>query len=151
MFVNRCPAFSGANFGRDKNYPQKDTSQSGLSHVGLNSLKTSLIHSNICKNSLRKIKAIHSPCQPHFLQPAQFFAPSPIFLSIQTHMPAMPQAQRSMKSDFDSDFDIQSPKHRDQNRIFIQTLQRNFSYLPSGFLRRNPDGRARAGPRPAPG
>ena len=47
-----------------------------------------------------------------------------------THMPALPQAQRSMKSDFDSDpdsdpdfdsdFDIQTSKHRDQNRIFIQ-------------------------------
>jgi hypothetical protein len=37
-------------------------------------------------------------------------------------MPALPQAQRSMKSDFDSDldFDIQTSKHRDQNRIFIQ-------------------------------
>jgi hypothetical protein len=34
-----------------------------------------------------------------------------------THMPALSQAQRNMKSDFDSDhdFDIQTSKHRDQN------------------------------------
>mgnify|MGYP006311124837 CR=1 FL=1 len=37
----------------------------------------------------------------------------------------MPQAQRSMKSDFDSDpdFDIQTSKHRDQNHIFIRKGQ----------------------------
>jgi hypothetical protein len=44
-------------------------------------------------------------------------------------MPALLLAQRSMKSDFDSDpdFDIQTSKHRDQNRIFIQIRTKSSS------------------------